>query len=142
MTLDRERNDLQMENKTDMSHATSREVAEKLVHLLDLKGASNIKLYDVSQDTTLTDFHLIATGRSSTHVKALADDLDYEMSACGVSPRAIEGKDGGTWILLDFLTVIVHIFDPASREFYNLERLQKPQNNVNISDAVSHEKSE
>ncbi len=119
-------------NQLKLQNADAKEIAEALVKLLYKKGANDIKLYHVSDDTSLTDYHVIASGRSGTHVKALADDVDYEMGESGVEARAIEGKDG--WILVDFINVIVHIFDPASREFYHLERLQKTENEIDIAD--------
>ncbi len=119
--------------KKNMEHASAREIADELAKILYQKGAMEIKLYEVTEDTSLTDFHLIVTGRSGTHVKALADDADYEMGERGVNVRSIEGRDAGNWILLDFLSVIVHVFDPASREFYNLERLQKKEHEIDIS---------
>lgn len=124
---------MQNNTMTDMTNATPRELAEEMVRLLYKKGANDISLYFVGDETTLTDYHLIATGRSSTHVKSLGNDLDYELTQRGATLRAMEGKDGGAWILLDFYSVIVHIFDGASREFYNLERLQKPEAQVDIS---------
>ncbi len=120
-----------MENKMNLQNADAKEIAEALVKLLYQKGANDIKLYRVSEDTSLTDYHVIATGRSSTHVRSLADDADYKMGECGVNPRAVEGKDG--WILIDFINVIVHIFDPASREFYHLERLQNAEHEIDIT---------
>ncbi len=120
-----------MENKLNLQNADSKEIAEALVKLLYKKGANDIKLYRVTEDTSLTDYHLIATGRSNTHVKSLADDADYEMGQCGVQARGIEGRDG--WILIDFINVIVHIFDPASRDFYHLERLQNAEHEIDIT---------
>ncbi len=122
-----------MEQKPDMSNATPREIAEEIVRLLWMKGARDIRLYAVTDDASLTDFHLLATGRSATHVKSLADDIDYEMSLRNVPLRAMEGRDGGAWILLDFLSVIVHIFDQTSRDFYHLERLWKQENEIDVS---------
>ncbi len=120
-----------MENKMNLTNADAKTVAEALVKFLYKKGANDIKLYSVSEDTSLTDYHLIATGRSSTHVKSLADDIDFEMGECGLEARAMEGREG--WILVDFINVIVHIFDPASRDFYHLERLQNAEHEVDIT---------
>ena len=126
-----------MEEKNYEVPIESKEMTEQLVALLYKKGASNIVAYFVGDDTTLTDYHIIASARSTTHARAMADDLDYEMSKVGIEKRAIEGKDGGAWVLLDFYSVIVHIFEPSQREFYNLERLQKQANAVDISDIIA-----
>ena len=129
-----------MEQKQDFTNASPREIAEELIRLLYRKGATDIQLYEVTEDTSLTDYHLIATGRSSTHVKSLGVELDYEMSERGVSARSVEGRGGGNWILLDFITVIVHIFDETSRSFYCLERLQNPSHRVDISATIESAK--
>lgn len=129
-----------METKPDMSRADSSALAEEIVRILYQKGASDIKLYRVEDESSITDYQLIAAGRSSTHVKSLADELDFEMSERGVEAHGVEGKAGGSWILLDYITVIVHIFDAASREFYRLERLQKPEHLVDIAHVIDSAK--
>lgn len=129
-----------METKPDMTQATSKEIAEMIVRILYQKGASDLKLYRVADDSSITDYQLIATGRSSTHVKSLADELEFEMSERGVHAHGMEGKVGGNWILLDYITVIVHVFDAASREFYRLERLQKPEQLVDITAVIDSAK--
>jgi ribosome-associated protein len=116
---------------------TSKDMAEQLVALLHKKGANQINMYFVGEESSLTDYHIIASARSTTHARAMADDLDYEMSEIGIEKRAIEGKDGGAWVLLDFYSVIVHIFEPSQREFYNLERLQKQTSFVDISGIIA-----
>ena len=115
----------------------SKRIAEQLIALLYKKGANHIVAYYVGEESSLTDYHIIASARSTTHAKALADDLDYEMSLVGVDKHSLEGKDGGAWVLLDFYSVIVHIFEPSQREFYNLERLQKPTDLVDISGIIA-----
>ena len=129
-----------METKPDMTQATSKEIAEMIVRILYQKGASDLKLYRVADDSSITDYQLIATGRSSTHVKSLADELEFEMSERGVHAHGMEGKAGGNWILLDYIAVIVHVFDAASREFYRLERLQKPEQLVDITAVIDSAK--
>lgn len=116
----------------DLSGATSREIAEEIVRILDRKGGANLCLYHVEDDTVLTDYYIIAGGRSSTHVRALADDIDYEMGRRSVHARGMEGHDAGAWVLIDFYQVIVHIFDPVSRDYYHLERLLKEENRIDI----------
>lgn len=129
-----------MEIRPDMSQSTSRELAEEMVSILYRKGASDIQLYAAAEDASLTDYHLMATGRSSTHVKSLGDELAFEMSERGVAPRGTEGRNGGNWILLDYISVIVHIFDAPSREFYRIERLQKPEQQVDVTPAIERAK--
>lgn len=129
-----------MENTSNMIELPSAAIAEIMVRILYQKGATDLKLYRVVDDSSITDFQLIATGRSSTHVRSLADELSFEMSEKGIHPRGMEGKNGGSWILLDYYSVIVHVFDAASREFYRLERLQKPEQSVDITAMIESAK--
>ena len=71
----------------------------------------------------ITDYLVLATGSSALQTHALMDHLDQELSALGVQPRRIEGQQAARWIVMDYGTVIVHIFHPEDREFYRLERL-------------------
>ena len=98
------------------------QLAEKIVKTLDEKKALDIKVIKVEELSILADYFIIATGTSNTHVKALAGDVEDALTKDGVEPQNIEGRATG-WILLDYGTVIVHVFLPVQREFYNLERL-------------------
>ena len=113
--------------------ALAREAAKILLN----KKASQLKLLSVSDVTVIADYYVIVTGRSSTQIKALADDLVYEMGRREVPCAHIEGRDGGAWILCDFGSVIVHIFDRESREYYRLERLASPDAEVDVSDLLT-----
>ncbi|MDR1928058.1 MAG: ribosome silencing factor [Oscillospiraceae bacterium] len=91
--------------------------------VLDDKKAVDLKAIRTTEQTILSDYFLIASGTSSTHVKALADDLERELKLqFGAEPRGIEGRASG-WVLLDYGTVLVHVFQKEQREYYNLERL-------------------
>lgn len=98
------------------------EVARAVELLFDRK-AFDVSLLDLRGVSTATDFFLIASGRSDTHVTAVADHLIDEMKAAGVRPAGVEGLRGGRWVLVDFIDFVVHVFHPAAREFYQLERL-------------------
>jgi ribosome-associated protein len=89
---------------------------------LDRK-ALDVTLLDLRHLSTATDFFLIATGRSDTHVSAIADHIIDELKKEGVRPVGIEGMRGGRWVLVDYVDFVVHVFHPAAREFYQLERL-------------------
>lgn len=98
-------------------------LALKVAKILYDKKAVDIKVLDVSQMTVITDYMVIASGRSSLQVKALADEVDDQLAMEGVALRAKEGNAEGRWIVLDYSTVLVHIFHPEDRQFYHLERL-------------------
>ena len=115
---------------------TSLETAKNIVKILDNKKAMDIDLIQTQELTIVSDYFVIANGNSNTHVRALADEVEEEMSKLGVEPDHIEGRATG-WILLDYDCVLVHVFDPQSREYYNLERLWGDAAKVDISDIVT-----
>jgi len=90
---------------------------------LDDKFGEDIKIIDLRGVSTLTDYFVITNGSSQTQVKAIADEVSEKLAATGLRMKSSEGHSGGSWILLDFGDIIVHVFDKPSREFYNLERV-------------------
>lgn len=100
------------------------------------KKGLNIKLIEIGDISSLADYMVIATGTSSTHVKAIADEVEYQLDNAGISVSHIEGYRSNSWILLDYVDVIVHIFSDEAREFYDLERLWQDGKEIDISDVV------
>lgn len=100
------------------------------------KKGLNIKLIEIGDISSLADYMVIATGTSSTHVKAIADEVEYQLDEAGISVSHIEGYRSNSWILLDYVDVIVHIFSDDAREFYDLERLWQDGKEIDISDIV------
>jgi ribosome-associated protein len=96
-----------------------------LAALADLK-AKDVVTLDVRALTSLADVMVIASGTSSRHVKSLADNVVEKVKAAGFRPLGQEGERDGEWILIDLAGVIVHIMLPATRAFYDLERLWTP----------------
>ncbi len=103
--------------------AKAKEIALKVATILDSKKAKDIKILYVNKQTILADYFVIAQGSSRTQVNALADEVEYKLGLEGIDPAKIEGRGQGTWVLLDYDSVIVHVFNPESRSFYNLEKL-------------------
>ncbi len=101
----------------------SRELAVKIAAVLDKKKAMNLKVLDIRELTTLGDYFVICNGTSSTHIKALADEAEFQLKQEGVMPNHSEGYASASWILLDYGSVIVHVFTPDAKDFYSLERL-------------------
>lgn len=114
---------------------TPKELALKAAEILDNKKAEDIKVIEVTEQTIVADYFVLANGTSSTHVKALADDVEYELEQIGVHDGHIEGRATG-WVLLDYGAVLVHVFDKESRAYYNLERLWTDANLVDISGII------
>lgn len=106
-------------------------LALKIARILYDKKALDLTVLNVGHLTVITDYMVIATGRSTLQVKALADEVDEALALEGISLRAREGTGEGRWIVLDYGTVLVHIFHPEDRQFYHLERLwEDGQNRV------------
>ena len=123
--------------KTDeLKNADSEYLAKEAEKQLLEKKAIDVKLYFVKETNSITDYYVNATGRSSTQVSALADDLADNFSDRGKDSLRIEGRQGGAWILVDYGDVIVNIFDKASREFYNLDRHLPEGSEVDITPLV------
>jgi len=115
---------------------TVTEMVKTAVKALDDKKAKDIKVIEIGDLTIVADYFVVATGTSSTHVKALADEAEYALSQAGVEPDHIEGKSSG-WILLDYSDFVIHVFNDESREYYNLERLWADAKELDISDIVT-----
>ena len=90
--------------------------------LEDIKGI-DIKVLDVREQTDVADYMIVATGNTSRQVNALIDNVSDCAKAAGVRPKGQEGQEGGEWVLLDLIDVVLHVMLPASREFYDLEKL-------------------
>ena len=111
-------------------------LAKEAVKVLIERKGLDIKLFDVRENSPFTDFYINVTGRSSTHVASLSDNLADELLKRGVTYPRIEGKRGDSWILIDYRDVIVNVFDRQSREFYNLDRLLPLDGVVDISPLI------
>ena len=123
--------------KTDeLAHADGNKLAEEAVKVLVEKLAIDVTMYNVKEYTSITDYYVNATGRSATHVASLADDLSDNFEMRGQTPLRIEGKKGNSWILVDFGTLIVNIFDSEGRAFYNFDRLLPEESKESIEALV------
>lgn len=106
------------------------------VKALDDKKAQNIQVFEITELTTLGDYLIIANGGSSTQVRALSDEVEYRLSQEGLEPDHIEGRSTN-WYLLDYKSVMIHVFGKDAREFYNLERLWADAKPVDISGYIT-----
>ncbi len=87
------------------------------------KLAERVVIIDLQEHTPVTDFFVIASGNNRIQIKAITDAVEEALRAGGERPGRAEGRDDGRWVLLDFGDVVVHVFAPRERQFYNLERL-------------------
>lgn len=120
----------------ELRSVTSDVLALNVAAVLIEKQGIDVAVYDVRQTASITDFYVIASGKSPTHVAALADDVDYNVGLRGRAAERIEGRRANNWILVDYLDVIVHIFDRESRDFYNFERLMPQEGRVDLTDVI------
>ncbi|MDR3441898.1 MAG: ribosome silencing factor [Legionella sp.] len=97
-------------------------LAKLLISLEDIQ-AVDVKVIDVHKQTTITDYMVIVSGRASRHVKAIAQKVMEDMKAAGMPAMNCTGLESGDWALVDFGDFILHVMQPESREFYNLEEL-------------------
>lgn len=102
---------------------TSQQVAHSLALLLEEKKGIRVRVLDLSEVTLIADCFVVASGRSTVHTRALAEAVEEKMKDLQVYPRGIEGKQEGSWILMDYDSVVLHLFTDEYRKFYNLEKL-------------------
>lgn len=120
--------------KTDeLAKADSKTLAEAVAEVLIEKKAHDVRMFSVEGVTAMTDYYVNATGRSSTQVAALADEVVYKLGLKGKDALRVEGRGGNSWLLVDYGTVIVNVFDTASREYYNFDRLLPSESECDIS---------
>ena len=125
------------QNKNDaMKNASPEMLAKAAVKILIEKKALDVKLFNVEGKTSVTDFYVNATGRSSTQVAALSDDVCELIGNEGRDPLRVEGRAGTAWILVDYGDVIVNVFDKPSRDFYNFDKHLPEGSEVDISDII------
>ncbi|MBE6810796.1 MAG: ribosome silencing factor [Ruminococcaceae bacterium] len=110
----------------------SQNIVKLASNALNNKKAKQLKALKIDDLTTLADYFVIATATSSTHVRALADEVEEKLEEQGVKVHHIEGRSTG-WIILDYTSVIVHIFTPDQREFYNLDNMWSEATEIDLS---------
>ena len=115
--------DIKNEEIKSLVGASPRELADAIAEILDNKKGHNVKVIEVGDKTIIADYFVLANGNTNTHVRALADEVEYKLGLAGVDPARSEGRDGNNWRVIDYSSVLVHVFDREAREFYNLDKL-------------------
>lgn len=105
------------------SRSTSRRLARAIAQISLTKKAKDILIVDLRKLTTVTDFFVLCTGESDTHVKAIVDAIAENLKRKKVKAWHVEGYSSFKWVLMDYVDVVVHVFQQATREFYSLETL-------------------
>ncbi len=119
---------------------TDREKLQVIVSALDSKKALDIKIIRVEKLTSLAEYFVLASGGSTTQVKALSDEVEFKMKENGEMPQGVEGYTGSaSWVLLDYNSIVVHVFGTETREFYSLERLWQDGEELNKEEFLGGE---
>ena len=116
---------------------TSLEQARKIVQVMDSKKAKDIRLIKIEGISSLGDYFVVASASNTTQVKAIADEVEDEMTKLGLEPNRVEGRQSAQWILMDYYDVMVHVFLDEARSYYNLERLWSDAPQLDISDLLT-----
>ena len=104
-------------------HETERTI-DRIIDLIMNKKGENIVILDLRKVSSISDFFIIATGNSAVHVKAIADEIkDKLKKEDTIRPWHVEGYTAKKWILLDYVDIVVHVFDEETRSYYSLEKL-------------------
>ena len=111
------------------------DIVKTAVKAIDSKKGENIEVIGITDLTIIADYFVIATGTSTTQVKTLADEVEYQLSLKGVEPHHIEGEKT-PWVCLDYGSVVVQIFYTDQRDFYKLERLWEDGKQIVIANLL------
>ena len=111
------------------------EILKTAANALNEKKAKEIEAVKIDKLTVLAEYFLICTATSSTHVRALCDEVEEKLEESGIRPHHIEGRSTG-WIVLDYGSVIVHIFGRSEREFYALDKMWSDGEPIDISEIL------
>ena len=110
----------------------SKLMAKLAYKALDDKKGEDIKVIDISEISVLADYFIIANGSNDSQVRALVENVEDELSKAGFEVKQREGYGLGNWVLLDFGSIIVHVFDKENRLFYDLERIWRDGKSVDV----------
>jgi len=112
----------------------SSDMTKLAVSALEDKKAEDIKIIDISEVTVIADYFIIAGGNNKNQIQAMCDNLEEKLAGSGYSLKQKEGYDTANWILMDFIDIIVHIFDKENRLLYDLERIWRDGKQISVSE--------
>lgn len=119
-----------------MAQEDTKQYALVAARAIDEKKGTDIVIQDVSKLLKVTDYFVIATGANNRRVDAIAEEVEDKLrEQCGIKPISREGKDELEWVLLDYGCIVVHVFQPASRDFYRLEQLWEEAPTIDVAAA-------
>lgn len=119
----------------------SKELVKTIVASLNKHKAEDIRIIGIRDLSVIADYFVIASGTNSTQVKSLADYVEFELGEKNVKPKRVEGP-ATNWILIDYGSVLVHVFFTETRGFYDLERLWKDGEQLSLADFIEEDQTE
>jgi len=115
----------------------SKDLAEKISIILDDKKAKNIKIIETTKQTIIADYFVIATGTSSTHIRSLGGEVEFQLKdKFNLEPSRISGQGSSDWVIIDYDSVLVHIFNNEARDYYKLEKLWGDGESINVDELL------
>ena len=112
------------------------DTVKKIVKALDDKKGNDIKVIKIDELTVVADYFVLVTGNSNTHIRALADEVEFQLEEAGMKPDHVEGRATG-WVVMEFNGVVAHIFTEEARNYYNLERLWEDAAMIDVADILN-----
>lgn len=119
---------------TDSKLEISKKMVKVAVAALEDKKGENIRVIDISKVTVIADYFIIVNGSNINQVQALVDNVQDALYKAGFETNRIEGYNEGSWVLLDYNDIIIHVFSKEDRLFYDLERIWRDGKDISISD--------
>lgn len=120
----------------------SKDLAKRISVILDDKKAKGINIIETNKQTIIADYFVIATGTSSTHIRSLAGEVEFQLKEkSGIEPSRISGHESTDWIILDYDSVLVHIFNSEARDYYKLEKLWGEGESVDVDGLLELDKN-
>ncbi len=113
--------------------SNGKEMARLACAALEDKKAVDVKVIDIEKVSILADYFIIASGTNRNQVQAMADNAEEVLGRAGYQPKQIEGYQNANWILMDYGDLVIHIFDEENRLFYDLERIWRDGESVNLA---------
>ena len=120
----------------ELKNASSFEIASAAVKVLDSKKAGDIRVLKIDKKTIIADYFVICTGNSSTQIKTLADEVEYQLKVGKIPSVRLEGSDSNEWKVIDCNDIVVHVFSNEARDFYKLEKLWADADEIDISSII------
>ena len=120
----------------ELENASSFEIACAAVKVLDSKKAGDIRVLKIDKKTIIADYFVICTGNSSTQIKTLADEVEYQLKVGKIPSVRLEGSDSNEWKVIDCNDIVVHVFSNEARDFYKLEKLWADADEIDISSII------